>query len=91
METCDPEFDEELYFKIECFKPDMPSKQELQRHPYIQLFCWDYDESGVSELLGGAKVYLHANADVPNPTARQILLREKDGGPLPPHKSSRDN
>eukprot|EP00943_MAST-04B_sp_MAST-4B-sp1_P004868 g4868.t1 len=80
MENCDPEFNEELYFQIECFKPDMPSKEELQRNPFVQLFCWDYDESGVSELLGGAKIYLYQIADIPNPTARQILLRERDGG-----------
>ena len=51
-ETCD-RVRRRALLKIECFKPICQG--ELQRHPYIQLLCWDYDEIGV-ELLGGAQV-----------------------------------
>jgi hypothetical protein len=84
MENCNPIFEETLYFHIQAFKPDMPSKEELQKHPTIMLCCWDFDDSGVSQLLGTAKIFLSDIASVQNPTAKTLKLRVKDGAPFQP-------
>ena len=78
MMNCDPSFDETLFFHIPAFKPDMPSVEELLQHPYVKLCCWDFDESGISQLLGTTKIFLSDIAAVQNPTNLVLKLRESD-------------
>ena len=95
FDNCDPEFNETFYFRVRSSDPDMPTAAELEKHPFVRLSVWDYDESGSSDDLGTGKIYLHnitgawnKDADVddsfkPNvPTKREVMIRDRPTGPL---------
>jgi hypothetical protein len=95
FDNCDPEYNETFYFRVRSSDPDMPSATELEKHPFVRLSVWDYDESGSSDDLGTAKIYLHnitgawnKDDDVdesfkPNvPTKRTVMIRDRPSGPL---------
>ena len=56
--TCDPEFDEVLYFPIKARMPDMPQVDEFDKFPFARINVWDFDEAG-DDNLGTARFYLH--------------------------------
>ena len=59
FDNCNPQYNEIFYFRVRSSDPDMPSAAELEKHPFIRFSVWDYDESGSSDDLGTAKIYLH--------------------------------
>ena len=65
-DTCDPEFDETLYFRIKARLNDMPKRDEFASCPFVTLNVWDYDPAGNSDNLGTARLYLH-NITGPRP------------------------
>ena len=95
FDDCDPEYNETFYFRVRSSDPDMPSAAELEKHPFVRLSVWDYDESGSSDDLGTGKIFLHnitgawnKDDDVddsfkPNvPTKRTVMIRDRPTGPL---------
>ena len=95
FDNCDPEYNETFYFRVRSSDPDMPTAAELEKHPFVRLSVWDYDESGSSDDLGTGKIFLHnitgawnKDADVddsfkPNvPTKREVMIRNRATGPL---------
>jgi hypothetical protein len=95
FDNCNPQYNEIFYFRVRSSDPDMPSAAELEKHPFIRFSVWDYDESGSSDDLGTAKIYLHNitgawNKDdevddsfKPNvPTKRNVMIRDRPTGPL---------
>ncbi len=95
-ENTNPTFNETLFFHIRCCDPKNITKEELIAMPYVRICCWDHDETGSSDFLGEAKLYLHqltgceADPDQPEPdvvpqpkTQSVIVYRSRRRGAKP--------
>jgi hypothetical protein len=62
----------------------MPTAAELRKLPCVLISGFDFDEAGVSQPLGTAKLFIHEITSVPTPSKISLPLRRSDGAQFLP-------